>query len=145
MNINANELSPAPQGFYVTACRHGDLIFSSGMTPRHNGKLLYTGPARKSEPIASYRAPVVLACANAVAAILHAMHDGEQLAKILNLSVYIAAEPDFEAHSQLADFASEYLHDKFGDVGIGSRAALGVASLPSQALIEIQITVATGQ
>ena len=52
------------------------------------------------------------------------------------------AEETFEAHAKLADFASEYLLETMGNAGIGSRAAIGVASLPGNAPVEIQLVAA---
>ncbi|MDP3336198.1 MAG: RidA family protein, partial [Rhodoferax sp.] len=63
----------------------------------------------------------------------------ERVAGVLSLAVYIAAEPEFTAHARLADFASAYLQGEIGDDGIGCRAAIGVASLPGNAPVEIQL------
>ena len=134
---------PVPQGDYIPAKRHGGLIFTSGMTPRRNGELVFTGPVRGDAPVEDYRDAVVLACANALAAARGLLGEGERIAAILSLTVYIAAEPSFTAHSKLADFASQYLRSELGSDGIGSRAAVGVATLPGNAPVEIQIVAAT--
>jgi enamine deaminase RidA (YjgF/YER057c/UK114 family) len=68
--------------------------------------------------------------------------EGERIAAILSMTVYIAAEPGFTAHPKLADFASAYLRSELGADGIGTRAAIGVATLPSNAPVEIQIVAA---
>jgi len=133
---------PIPQGDYVPASRHGDMIFTSGMTPRRNGELLFTGPVRADAPVQDYRDAVVLACDNALAAARGRLNDGERIAAILSLTVYIAAEPGFTLHSKLADFASSHLRAVLGSNGIGSRAAVGVATLPGNAPVEIQIVAA---
>ncbi|GAB3802594.1 RidA family protein [Virgibacillus kimchii] len=64
---------------------------------------------------------------------------GERLEQILLLNVYVNAEDTFQEHTSLADYASAYLFETLGDAGIGSRAALGVASLPGNAPVEIQL------
>ena len=131
--------SPVPQGNYVAAKRHGDLVHTSGMTPRDNGVLMFTGRVNPSAPLESYQAAVELATKNALTAarLLAAPH--ERVAGVLSLTVYIAVEPDFTAHARLADFASAYLQRELGDEGIGCRAAVGVASLPGNAPVEIQL------
>lgn len=133
---------PAPQGDYVPARRHGALIFTSGMTPRQDGVLLHHGPVRADGQVEEYRDAVQLACGNALAAARGMLAPGESLAAILSLTVYVAAEPGFTAHSRIADLASAYLREELGDAGIGSRAAVGVASLPGNAPVEIQLVAA---
>ncbi len=133
---------PVPQGDYIPARRHGDLIFTSGMTPRLDGVLQFTGPVRKDVPVEHYRQAVLLACGNALAAARGVLAEGESISAILSLTVYIAAEPGFEAHAKLADHASAFLRAEFGAQGIGARAAVGVATLPGNAPVEIQIVAA---
>lgn len=133
---------PVPQGDYIPAKRHGGLIFTSGMTPRRNGELIFIGPVRIDTPTEDYREAVMLACANALAAARGLLGEGERIAAILSLTVYIAAEPGFAAHSRLADFASQHLRSELGPEGIGSRAAVGVATLPGNAPVEIQLIAA---
>ena len=55
------------------------------------------------------------------------------------MTVYINAVEDFTAHSKIADIASQYLYENLGQAGIGSRAPIGVASLPGNAPVEIQL------
>lgn len=139
MSTRAN---PIPQGKYLPATRYGDRVYTSGMTPRLNGALLFTGKVSSAEPLDSYREAVRLATANALTAARNILVGQEHLARVLNLTVFIAADEAFQAHSRLADFASEYLQQELGDTGIGSRAAIGVASLPGNAPVEIQIIAA---
>ncbi|MGA0542162.1 RidA family protein [Neotabrizicola sp. VNH66] len=130
---------PVPQGDYIPARRHGGMIHTSGMTPRRNGVLLAQGPVRADVPIETYRDAVELACGNALAAAQGLLAPGEVLAGVLSLTVYVAAEPGFTAHSKLADFASAVLRRALGEAGIGARAAVGVATLPGNAPVEIQL------
>ncbi|SFN48994.1 Enamine deaminase RidA, house cleaning of reactive enamine intermediates, YjgF/YER057c/UK114 family [Cohaesibacter marisflavi] len=136
--------APIPQGNYLAAKRHGDLVFTSGMTPRKAGVLQLEGPVKAQEPIESYKDAVILACSNALVAARNQLAGGEAVAAILSMTVFIAAEEGFAAHSKLADFASAYLAETLGPQGIGSRAAVGVATLPGNAPVEIQLVVAIG-
>jgi enamine deaminase RidA (YjgF/YER057c/UK114 family) len=142
MNAVSKDINPIPQGKYVSASRHGDIVYTSGMTPRQNGVLILTGKISSSESLDTYREAVRLAAANALAAARNLLTVQEHLAKVISLTVFIASDETFQAHSRLADFASEYLHQEIGDAGIGSRAAVGVASLPGNAPIEIQLIAA---
>ncbi|SDE36858.1 RidA family protein [Limimaricola pyoseonensis] len=132
---------PIPQGDYVAATRHGGLIHTAGMTPRKDGRMIMTGPIRAGE-IESFEAAVTLACANALAAAEAKLEPGETLAAILTMTVYVAAEEGFAEHSKVADIASAHLRRRLGSRGQCSRAAVGVASLPGRAPVEIQIVAA---
>lgn len=136
------QAQPVPQGDYIAAKRHGDIIYTSGMTPRRNGVLTQTGPVLRDAPVEDYRDAVVLACSNALTAARGLLKDGERVSVVLNMTVFVAAEAGFTAHSRLADFASQHLRAELGEGGIGSRAAVGVATLPGNAPVEIQIIVA---
>ena len=130
---------PVPQGNYLPAVRHADLIYTSGMTPRRGGALMHVGRMRAGDPLESHRDAVQLATLNALTAAQACVKEGERIAVILQLTVFLCAEPDFTAHSKVADFASEMLIEHFGPGCIGSRAAIGVASLPADAPVEITL------
>lgn len=134
--------NPVPQGDYVPARRGAGIIVTAGMTPRVDGRLVAVGPVRKDAPLEDYREAVVLACSNALTAARGLLQTGEELGAILSMTVYVAAEDGFTAHSRLADFASAFLRQQLGDAGICSRAAVGVATLPGGAPVEIQIIAA---
>lgn len=138
----AGTANPVPQGDYVPARRSGNLIVTAGMTPRVDGRLMFLGPVRIGEPLESHEEAVVLACSNALAGVTGALEDGEELDAILAMTVYVAAEEGFAGHSRLADFASAFLRRELGDVGVCSRAAVGVATLPGGAPVEIQLIAA---
>ncbi len=135
---------PPPQGLYRPASRFGDLIFTAGMTPRRDGVLQFTGPVRAEEPVERWREAVLLAAGNALAAARDRLAPGERIALVPSVTVYVAAEEGFTLHSRLADFASAYLHAELGEIGVGARAAVGVATLPGGAPVEIQMIVAVG-
>ena len=132
---------PVPQGNYVAAKRHGDLVHTSGMTPRDNGVLMFTGRVNPTAPLETYQAAVELATKNALTSARLLLAPHERVAGVLSLTVYIAVELEFTAHARLADFASAYLQREIGDEGIGCRATVGVASLPGNAPVEIQLVV----
>lgn len=128
---------PIPQGNYQPAVRHLDLIYTSGMTPRKKGNLLYSGKIRVTDPIEYHKDAVRLATLNALTAAQACLEEGEKIALILQLTVFLNTEEEFMAHAKLADFASDVLIETLGTNCIGSRAAIGVASLPTNAPVEI--------
>lgn len=133
--------NPIPQGKYVPATRSGSLIFTAGMTSRKNGVLILSGRVKADEPLETYREAVYQAADNALTAALNKLNPGESM-QVLSLTVYVNAEDGFTVHSKLADFATDYLCEKLGNAGVAARAALGVASLPGNAPVEIQIICA---
>lgn len=132
-------INPIPQGKYLPASRYGDLVYTAGMTPRRQGILIKSGKVSKDQSVNTYKEAVEQAAANALAAAANTLSTNERIGQILTLNVYINADDTFEAHSRLADFASEFLTKKLGEASIGSRTAIGVASLPGNAPIEIQL------
>ena len=119
-------------------------IYTAGMTPRRAGELILSGPVCDG-PIDTYREAVELSCANALEAARGALKDGEHLSKVLNMTVYIATDASFSAHSRLADFASAYLLHVLGEAGRCSRIAIGVYTLPGNAPVEISLVAVAGK
>ncbi len=137
--MNTSEEQPVPQGKYLPAVRHLDFIYTSGMTPRKAGKLLYSGKIKTRDLIESYKDAVHLATSNALTAAQSCLNKNERISLILKLDVFLNAEENFTAHAKIADFASDFLIEKLGSNCIGSRAAIGVSSLPSNAPVEITL------
>ena len=125
--MSQNIEQPIPQGKYLPAVRHADLIYTSGMTPRKAGKLQYSGRIRIVDPLETHRYAVRLATFNALAAAQACLEEEEKISFILQLNVFLNAENEFTEHAKL------------GAKCIGSRAAIGVASLPSNAPVEITL------
>ncbi|MFG1463757.1 RidA family protein [Xanthobacter sp. DSM 24535] len=130
--------SPPPQGHYVPARRHNDLVFVSGMTPRRNGVLLYTGQVAADAPAEMYEDAVQLATHNALQAAEGQLQNGERIASVLSLTVFVNAPTGYTRHSQIADIASRHIQGCYG-AALPSRAAIGVASLPGNAVVEVSL------
>jgi len=136
---------PVPQGRYVPAKRRGDLIFTAGMTPRKEGKLLFAGKVKKDVPLETYREPARIAAENALNAAKSVLADGEKIGEILQATVFVNAEEGFLVHSKVADFVSEFFFEELGEGGVFARTAIGVAAIPADAPVEVQIICATGK
>lgn len=137
--MSQSTAQPVPQGKYLPAVRHADVIYTSGMTPRKAGVLMYSGKIRAADPIESYRDAICLATLNALAAAQACLKEGEAISLILQLTVFLNAEQGFTAHSRIADYASDALIEALGADIIGSRVAVGVATLPSDAPVEVTL------
>lgn len=82
---------------------------------------------------------VRLATLNALTAAKACLILGERISKILQLNVFLNTEERYVEHAKIADYASDLIIENLGNNSIGSRAAIGVASLPSNATIEITL------
>ena len=133
------EKNPIPQGRYLPAKKSKDFIYSAGMTPRLDGKLILEGKVTSDKEISFYKEAVVQATKNALTAINNTLEDGEVLEEIISMTVYVNAEEDFTTHSKIADLGSNYLFEVLGEKGISPRAAIGVMTLPGNAPVEIQL------
>ena len=133
---------PIPQGKYRPAVRCGAFVFTAGMTPRKDGVLIMTGQVPADAELSEYRDAVRQAAANALTAAGNCLEEGERIARVASMTVYVNAAAAFTRHSKVADFASEYLNEMLGDAGIAARTAVGVASLPGDAPVEVSIVAA---
>lgn len=97
MSTNQN---PIPQGKYVPATRDGCMIFTAGMTPRSNGVLIFSGKVKAEEPLETYRDAVRQAAANCLTAARNTLAEGEQIQKLLYMTVYINGEARASAPTQ---------------------------------------------
>ncbi|AXH37142.1 RidA family protein [Humibacter sp. BT305] len=133
--------TPAPAGSYRVARVVGDLVLTAGMTPRGaDGVLLAIG--RLGEAISESEGGRMAAVATerALDAALAALPPGRELDEVVSLTVFVAATPDYTAHSRIADAASATITERMPGSTLPVRAAVGVASLPGGAPVEVQLT-----
>lgn len=131
--------TPIPQGKYLAAVRNGAVVYTSGMTPRKSGELIFSGKIKTNTPIKEYQKAIELATLNAIAAVQNCLEENESISMVLQMNVFLNAEEGFIKHAKVADFASETIISYLGSSCIGTRAAIGVASLPSNAPVEITL------
>lgn len=134
--------TPRPQGRYVTATIHAGIAYSAGMTPRVDGVLIVQGTVGGGVSALQARELAALAAGNALAAIVEVAGGIDNIVCCLRMTVYIAAVNGFTGHTAVADGASEALHASLGERGTVARSAIGVASLPSGAPVEVELTAA---
>jgi enamine deaminase RidA (YjgF/YER057c/UK114 family) len=128
-----------PLAAYVPAVRTGDYVYTSGQLPVADGQLLATGKvgAEVSETEASALARV---CAlNALAAAAAAAGGLPKIRRIVKVTGFVASAPDFTAQAKVVNGASELLLEVFGEAGRHARSAVGMAVLPLDAPVEIEL------
>ena len=129
----------------MPATRFGDIIVTAGMTPRKNGQLIQTGRVLKDAPLEDYKDAVRQAAENALTAARNQLAEDERIVRVLSMTVYVNAEDDFTSHAKIADFASDYLNEELGDASPMARVSIGVATLPGNAPVEIQLMCGVGR
>lgn len=138
---SARPAAPQPQGAYVPALATEALVLTAGMTPRVDGRLEYAGRVGGDVGLDGARAAAATATSNAVAAAESAVGGRAGIRRALRLTVFVNAVDGFTDHSRVADGASERLVELLGaDAGTVVRSAVGVATLPGGACVEVELT-----
>lgn len=135
---------PAPLAAYVPAVRFGDLVFTSGQLPLVNGALVSTGKVGAGVTVEEAAQAARAAALNAVAAAASMAGDIDAIVRVLKLVVYVASAPDFIQQAQVGNGASGVIAEIFGDGGRHARSAVGVATLPMDACVEVELVVGVG-
>ncbi|TQL55568.1 RidA family protein [Subtercola boreus] len=131
--------APQAAGAYSVARRIGGLVHTAGMTPRRGGALVATGMIGGDISIESGRELTTLATERALEAAASILLPTESLAGVVSLTVFLAAIPSFTEHSAVADAASALVSERMPGAPLPVRAAVGVASLPGGAPVEVQL------
>ncbi len=139
------ELPPPPVALaaYVPCVVHGDLAYVSGQVPLVDGTVMHPGHLGDRVDAAEGAEGARRAALQALSALRHALGDSlERLERIVQVTVYVAAVPDFVDHPKVANGASDLLVEVLGDPGRHARAAIGMSSLPLGASVEVAVTAA---
>jgi enamine deaminase RidA (YjgF/YER057c/UK114 family) len=129
----------APGGAYVPAVRAGQFVYTAGQIPTADGKLLAVGKVG-GEVSASDAAGLARICAlNALAAAAAAAGGLDAIRRIVKVVGFVASAPGFNAQPQVINGASELLIEVFGEDGRHARSAVGVAELPLDAPVEVEL------
>lgn len=131
----------APVAAYVPAVRSGAYVYTSGQLPFIDGKLPRTGKVG-AEVSVEDAAELARTCAlNAIAAAKSAIGDLDRVVRVVKVVGFVASAPDFTAQPQVINGASNLLKEAFGEAGAHARSAVGVAVLPLDSPVEVEIVV----
>ncbi|MCW2946440.1 MAG: Endoribonuclease [Actinoallomurus sp.] len=129
----------APVAAYVPAARSGALVYTSGQVPIVDGELVATGKVG-AEVDPERAAQLARTCAlNAIAALRAEVGELSRVRRIVKVVGFVASAPDFYGQPQVINGASELLGEIFGDAGKHARSAVGVAVLPLDAPVEVEL------
>jgi len=130
-----------PVAAYVPAVRTGPFVFTSGQLPMVDGALPKTGKVG-AEVSADEAKVLAERCAlNALAAIKAEVGDLSRIRRVVKLVGFVASAPDFTGQPGVINGASELLGKVFGEAGAHARSAVGVAVLPLDAPVEVELIV----
>jgi enamine deaminase RidA (YjgF/YER057c/UK114 family) len=130
-----------PAGAYVPAVISGNLVFTAGQIPLVAGTLMATGKVGQ-EISPEFAKEIAQRCAlNALAAVKSVLGDLSRVKRVVKVVGFVASTPDFTGQPGVLNGASELLGNVFGDAGLHARSAVGVASLPLDAPVEVELIV----
>ncbi|WP_139976030.1 MULTISPECIES: RidA family protein [Brucella/Ochrobactrum group] len=131
----------APAANYVPFAQSGSLLLTSGQLPLEGGKLVHTGQIGNELAVAHGQAAARACAVNILAQAKAALGDLGRIKSIVKITVFVASTPDFVEQHLVANGASDLLVAVLGDVGKHARSAVGVASLPLNAPVEIEAII----
>ncbi len=130
-----------PAGAYVPAVISGNLVFTAGQIPLVDGTLMATGKVG-TEISPEFAKEIAQRCAlNALAAVKSVLGDLSRVKRVVKVVGFVASTPEFTGQPGVLNGASELLGNVFGDAGLHARSAVGVASLPLDAPVEVELIV----
>ena len=140
------ELPPVPQpaGSYVPATRAGTLVFTAGQVALQGGELAKTGKVGDAVTLEEAKEAARLCALNALAAAAAEAGGLNNISRIVKVTGFVASAHGFNGQPQVLNGASDLLGEVFGEAGLHARSAVGVAELPLDAPVEVELVVELG-
>ena len=123
---------------------HDGVARTSGQLPRIDGKLTCLGRLGDDVTVEQGRQAAAVCALNALAVLEAALGSLDRISRVLTVTGFVSSAPDFHEQPAVIDGASQVLADVFGEAGRHTRSAVGVAALPRDGAVEIEVTVALG-
>jgi len=133
----------APLASYVPAVRTGNLVYTSGQLPIEGGKLAGTGKVGAEVSPENGKALARICALNALAAV-DSLVGIDAVTRVIKVVGFVASAPGFNGQPGVINGASDLLAEVFGDNGVHARSAVGVAELPLDAPVEVELIVEVG-
>lgn len=132
--------APKPVAAYVPFVRAGNLIYVSGQIPMRSGKLIAAGSVPSNVSVDEARAAAHQCALNGLAVLASALDgDLDRIERIVRLGVFVCSDAGFTDQPTVANGASEFLVEVFGEKGRHARAAVGSVALPLGAAVEVEM------
>lgn len=131
----------APVAAYVTTVRTGRHVYVSGQVPRVDGEVLATGKVGAEVTQERAKELAAVCVLNAIAAVKAEVGELSRVSRVVKVVGFVASDPSFTGHPQVINGASELLGEVFGEAGQHARSAVGVAALPLDVPVEVEMIV----
>ena len=141
LGITMPRQAAAPAGVYVPAVISGNHVYTAGQLPFVDGALPATGKVGAEitpEDAAHYAR---LSAINALAAVAAVLGSLDRVTRVVKVVGFVASDPAFVGQPGVLNGASELLGDIFGEAGVHARSAVGVAVLPLNSPVEVELIV----
>ena len=132
---------PKPVGAYIPVIKSEHIVYVSGQILIKDGKLVFKGKVPSDQSLEQAQKAAKLCTINALAQLKSELGSLDKISKILRVSGFVNSVPDFTEQPKVINSASDLLFEIFGEKGKHSRIAVGVASLPLGATVEIDMIV----
>jgi enamine deaminase RidA (YjgF/YER057c/UK114 family) len=129
-----------PLAAYVPAVRTGNIVFTAGQLPMVDGAIAKTGKVGADVTVEEAYELAKICAINALAAV-ELVAPIDSVVKVVRIVCYVNGAPGFVSHPAVANGASELFMHIWGDAGVAARSAIGVAELPLNAPVEVELTV----
>jgi|TARA_Y100000996_G_C22429501_1_gene605007 enamine deaminase RidA (YjgF/YER057c/UK114 family) len=132
---------PNPAGSYIPVVTTGNLAFISGQIPMKEGKVVFEGKVPDKQSLDSARDAAKICIINGLAQLKSNLGSLDRITKFVRISGFVNSSPEFTEQPKVINAASDLLVEVFGDMAKHSRIAVGVASLPLNSTVEIDMVV----
>ncbi|HEY6673447.1 MAG TPA: RidA family protein [Rubrobacteraceae bacterium] len=132
---------PEPAGAYVSATRTANLIFTAGQLPLRNGEIRNTGKVGDTVSADEAYEAARLCALNALAAAAAEAGGLNGIRRVVKVTGFVASAPGFNAQPRVVNGASDLIGELFGEAGLHARSAVGVAELPLDSPVEVELIV----
>lgn len=130
-----------PVAAYQPAVRSGHYVYTAGQLPMKSGSLMHPGKVGAGVDEAAAAQAAEQCALNALAAVKAVVGELSEVKRVVKVVVFVASTPDFTGQPKVANGASELFGQVFGEAGQHARSAVGVAVLPLDAPVEVELVV----
>lgn len=130
---------PKPAGSYIPVIKTGNLVFVSGQIPIKDGIVQFKGQVPKSISVEDAQKAARLCMINVLAQIKTELGTLDKISRIVRVSGFVNSSAEFYEQPKIINTASDLLFEIFGKKGKHTRVAIGVASLPLNSAVEIDL------